>query len=117
MDTHMFQIAANKYLPHLKNYKTVTDKIYKEIGGHFRGLYGDYAGWAHSVLFSADLKHLQHNENQSKMNPKKGKKRKNCDNTKMPWKWNYVSWNSNKYEDIFVEKKFCKSCFILKFVK
>ena len=83
VDTHMFQIAANKYLPHLKNYKTVTDKIYKEIGGHFRGLYGDYAGWAHSVLFSADLKHLQHNdENQSKKSPKKGKKRKNCDNTR-----------------------------------
>ena len=49
VDTHMFQIAANKYLPHLKQYKSVTDKIYKEIGDHFRGLYGGYAGWAHSV--------------------------------------------------------------------
>ena len=59
VDTHMFQIAANKYLPHLRGRKTVTDKVYKEISDHFKGLYGDYAGWAHSVLFSADLRHLQ----------------------------------------------------------
>ena len=26
VDTHMFQIAAQNYLPHLKKYKTVTDK-------------------------------------------------------------------------------------------
>ncbi len=49
VDTHMFQIAAKKYLPHLKAYKSVTDKVYAEIGDHFRKLYGDYAGWAHSV--------------------------------------------------------------------
>eukprot|EP00095_Tigriopus_kingsejongensis_P004297 maker-scaffold722_size106786-snap-gene-0.33 protein:Tk04297 transcript:maker-scaffold722_size106786-snap-gene-0.33-mRNA-1 annotation:"8-oxoguanine dna glycosylase" len=48
VDTHMFQIAATKYLPHLKGYKSVTDKVYKEIADHFRSLYGDYAGWAHS---------------------------------------------------------------------
>ena len=59
VDTHMFQIAAQKYLPHLKKYKSVTDKVYNEIGDHFRSLYGDYAGWAHSVLFSSDLKHFQ----------------------------------------------------------
>jgi N-glycosylase/DNA lyase len=59
VDTHMFQIAANKYLPHLKGYKSVTDRVYTEIGDHFRKLYGPYAGWAHSVLFSADLRHLQ----------------------------------------------------------
>lgn len=59
VDTHMFQIAAQKYLPHLKTRKTVTDKVYAEIANHFRSLYGDYAGWAHSVLFSADLKRFQ----------------------------------------------------------
>ena len=59
VDTHMFQIAADKYLPHLKKYKTVTDKVYAEIGDHFRGLYGQHAGWAHSVLFSADLRQFR----------------------------------------------------------
>ena len=59
VDTHMFQIAAQKYLPHLRERKSVTDKVYAEISEHFRALYGDYAGWAHSVLFSADLRHLQ----------------------------------------------------------
>jgi len=59
VDTHMFQIASQKYLPHLKQYKSVTDKVYMEIADHFRKLYGNYSGWAHSVLFSADLRHFQ----------------------------------------------------------
>jgi len=58
VDTHMFNIAK-RYLPHLTQYKTVTDKVYSDIADHFRGLYGEYAGWAHSVLFSADLRHFQ----------------------------------------------------------
>eukprot|EP00112_Aurelia_sp_Birch-Aquarium-sp1_P025719 Seg8715.1 transcript_id=Seg8715.1/GoldUCD/mRNA.D3Y31 product="N-glycosylase/DNA lyase" protein_id=Seg8715.1/GoldUCD/D3Y31 len=49
VDTHVWQVAQRDYLPHLKKYKTLTDKIYKEIGDHFRGIYGDYAGWAQSV--------------------------------------------------------------------
>ncbi|KAK3879297.1 hypothetical protein Pcinc_016127 [Petrolisthes cinctipes] len=56
VDTHVFQIAARDYLPHLRTRKTVTDKVYLEIGKHFRTIFGDHAGWAHSVLFSADLK-------------------------------------------------------------
>merc|ERR1712059_90738 len=58
VDTHMFTIAK-RYLPHLNQYKSLTDRIYKEIADYFRSLYGNYAGWAHSVLFSADLRHLQ----------------------------------------------------------
>ena len=71
VDTHMFQIAAQKYLPHLRHRKSVTDKVYEEIGDHFRGLYGPYAGWAHSVLFSADLRHLQNIKSESKGNQDK----------------------------------------------
>ncbi|XP_072015380.1 N-glycosylase/DNA lyase-like [Amphiura filiformis] len=56
VDTHVWQIAARDYMPKLAKTKSLTDKIYREIGDHFRGLFGEYAGWAHSVLFSADLK-------------------------------------------------------------
>ena len=80
VDTHMFQIAAQKYLPHLRGRKSVTDKVYAEISDHFRGLYGDYAGWAHSVLFSADLRHLQNidktNDIQAKPKSKNKKSKK-----------------------------------------
>nr|XP_045605858.1 N-glycosylase/DNA lyase-like [Procambarus clarkii] len=59
VDTHVFQIAARDYLPHLRTCKTVTDKVYREIADHFRSVFGEYAGWAHSVLFSADLKKFE----------------------------------------------------------
>ena len=72
VDTHMFNIAK-QYLPHLNKTKSVTDKVYAEIGDHFRKLYGGYAGWAHSVLFSADLKHIQKSlENQASKNMVEG---------------------------------------------
>jgi len=83
VDTHMFQIAAKQYLPHLREHKTVTDKVYAEVADHFRKLYGEYAGWAHSVLFSADLRHLQGLKSPEKRkmdkSPKKGSpKKKKC---------------------------------------
>ncbi|XP_060536663.1 N-glycosylase/DNA lyase isoform X2 [Cylas formicarius] len=56
VDTHIFQIAASLYMPELATQKTVTQKIYNAIGDHFRELYGPLAGWAHTVLFCADLK-------------------------------------------------------------
>lgn len=49
VDTHIYQIAKSLYLPHLGNQKTVTEKVYTEIGDHFRELYGPLAGWAHTV--------------------------------------------------------------------
>ncbi|CAG8476090.1 2380_t:CDS:2 [Dentiscutata heterogama] len=45
IDTHVWQIAQREYG--------------FEIGDHFRNLFGDYSGWAHSVLFTADLKAFQ----------------------------------------------------------
>merc|ERR1711936_1079733 len=56
--------------------KTVTDRVYTEIGDHFRDLYGEFAGWAHSVLFSADLKHLRTVETKVEVNSKIVKKKK-----------------------------------------
>lgn len=51
VDTHIFQIASRLYMPHLAKQKSVTDKIYNEIGDYFRELYGPLAGWAHTVTF------------------------------------------------------------------
>ncbi|KAK9869124.1 hypothetical protein WA026_002881 [Henosepilachna vigintioctopunctata] len=49
VDTHVYQIASKFYMPQLSTRKTVTDKIYNDIGNHFRELYGPLAGWAHTV--------------------------------------------------------------------
>ncbi|GAC96941.1 DNA repair protein [Pseudozyma hubeiensis SY62] len=48
VDRHVFQFAE-------KWYKLRTKK-YEDIADYFRDLWGDYAGWAHSVLFTADLR-------------------------------------------------------------
>ncbi|XKL67428.1 hypothetical protein PGB90_002919 [Kerria lacca] len=74
VDTHVFQIATKYYLPHLKNVKSVTDRIYNEIGDHFRSLYGKYAGWPHCVLFCRELKTFQ--EKSKEKHKKTTKKRK-----------------------------------------
>ncbi|KAI1304955.1 N-glycosylase/DNA lyase [Halotydeus destructor] len=59
VDTHVYQIAARDYLQHLKGKKTVTKQMYTEIGAFFRERFGERAGWAHSVLFAADLKSIK----------------------------------------------------------
>ncbi|XP_051964497.1 N-glycosylase/DNA lyase [Xyrauchen texanus] len=60
VDTHVWQIAKRDYSCAAgSSQKTLTDKVYKDIGDFFRKLWGPYAGWAHSVLFCADLKRFQ----------------------------------------------------------
>ncbi|XP_028309570.1 N-glycosylase/DNA lyase isoform X1 [Gouania willdenowi] len=60
IDTHVWQIAKRDYnFAAGKEQKTITDKLHKDIGDFFRELWGPYAGWAHSVLFCADLKKFQ----------------------------------------------------------
>ncbi|KAL0818401.1 hypothetical protein ABMA28_008873 [Loxostege sticticalis] len=76
VDTHVYQIAAQNYLPHLRGKKNVTEKMYIEIGDYFRNMYGDLAGWAHTVLFCADLKKFQKKEKDDCDAPKQKKKRK-----------------------------------------
>lgn len=48
VDRHVFQFAEKWY--------RLRTKKYEEIADYFRDLWGDYAGWAHSVLFTADLR-------------------------------------------------------------
>lgn len=54
----MWQIAQRDYKFKLKG-KTLNKAVYDAIGDHFRALWGEDAGWAHSVLFAADLGDLQ----------------------------------------------------------
>lgn len=54
VDTHIIQIAKH-YLPEVANVKSMTPTIYRKIGDEFRRVYGEYSGWAQTVLFIADL--------------------------------------------------------------
>lgn len=68
VDTHVWQIAIRDYgflnskyvkgLPGKKVTKSsaISPAIYGAVGKMFRDIWGDYAGWAHTVLFAADLK-------------------------------------------------------------
>jgi len=76
VDTHIYQIAARLYMPKLAKQKTVTEKIYNEIGDHFRNLYGPLAGWAHTVLFCADLKKFQIDKPEKETTKRKKQKTK-----------------------------------------
>lgn len=67
VDTHVWQIAQRDY-KFGRNYKTLTKTAYEAVGDFFRNTWGEYAGWAHSVLFTADLRDL--NNGQNKNTPK-----------------------------------------------
>ena len=43
VDTHIHQVGK-QYLPHLNQYKSLTDKVYSEISNYFKSMYGEYAG-------------------------------------------------------------------------
>ncbi|PGH17874.1 hypothetical protein AJ79_00773 [Helicocarpus griseus UAMH5409] len=56
VDTHVWQIAQRDYKFGKGKHKSLTKATYDAVGNHFRSLWGKEAGWAHSVLFTADLK-------------------------------------------------------------
>ncbi|KPM35489.1 hypothetical protein AK830_g11088 [Neonectria ditissima] len=56
VDTHVWQIAQRDYKFGKTKTKTFNKAMYDAVGDHFRALWGKYAGWAHSVLFTADLR-------------------------------------------------------------
>lgn len=56
VDTHVWSIAIRDYAPHLRTQvKSLTPTVYDEVGNVFRNLFQHRAGWAHSVLFAAEL--------------------------------------------------------------
>lgn len=68
VDTHVFQITAQHYLPHLlqgngkgkgkgaKQQQSLTLQRYAQIGDFYRERFEVHAGWAQTVLFASHLK-------------------------------------------------------------
>lgn len=52
----VWQIAQRDYKFGKGKHSSLTKATYDAIGNRFRGLWGKEAGWAHSVLFTADLR-------------------------------------------------------------
>ena len=50
----MWQIAQ-RYMPNLQSQRngSITDSVYKSVGGFFKNEFGNHCGWAHTVLFAA----------------------------------------------------------------
>lgn len=61
VDTHVQQIAYREYSANssegasLRERKSMTPTVYAHIGNLFRSRFSTYTGWAHSVLFVAEL--------------------------------------------------------------
>lgn len=56
IDTHVWQIAQRDYKFGKGRHASLTKATYDAVANHFRKLWGKEAGWAHSVLFTADLR-------------------------------------------------------------
>jgi N-glycosylase/DNA lyase len=50
VDTHVFQLTRDRYLPALRG-KSLTDALYAKIATFWRQHFGPYAGWAQQYLF------------------------------------------------------------------
>ncbi|RCK66377.1 N-glycosylase/DNA lyase [Candida viswanathii] len=64
IDTHVYQIAVRDYkFKGKKDVKTLNKETYAAIREFFKEVFGEYAGWAQSVLFAADLSDLNNGTN------------------------------------------------------
>jgi len=56
VDVHVWHIACRDYqFEDNLNVKSLTPTVYNMVGNLFRGMFEDMAGWAHSLLFVAEL--------------------------------------------------------------
>jgi len=55
VDVHVLQIATRDHDPALLQVKSLTPTVYKRVGDIFRERFVKYPGWAHSLLFVAEL--------------------------------------------------------------
>ena len=55
VDTHVWSIACRDMDPKLNDSKSLTPKVHDYVAELFATRYGEHAGWAHSLLFAAEL--------------------------------------------------------------
>ena len=55
VDTHVWAIACRFLDPDLRNVRSITPAVHARVGDLFRDKYGPHAGWAHCLLFAAEL--------------------------------------------------------------
>ena len=82
VDTHVWQYAIRDYGFGAKGAKSITKKLYDDIGVLFRSLHGPYAGWAQSVLFLADLRQFKQEEPPELSGGANGKRKRKTGNDK-----------------------------------
>jgi N-glycosylase/DNA lyase len=61
VDTHVYQIATKHYgmkSPTSGKKVNMTQKLYEEVNSKFLSIWGDYAGWAHTVRRSCSQCHV-----------------------------------------------------------
>jgi len=72
IDTHVHQIYLNVYKQGKKGDKgKMNNQIYSEIGTFFRKKFGEYAGWAHSYLFTTELNEFKEIKEEAGVEKKK----------------------------------------------
>ena len=59
VDTHVWTIAVREMDAALAASKSLTPAVYERVGDLFRARYASHAGWAHSLLFTAELPAFQ----------------------------------------------------------
>jgi N-glycosylase/DNA lyase len=59
IDTHVWRIACRDYDTTLSQCKSLTPAVYARVGELFRQRFGSHAGWAHQLLFAAELQEFR----------------------------------------------------------
>ena len=59
VDTHVWRIACRDYDTSLSDCKSLTPAVYDRVGLLFRERFGSHAGWAHQLLFAAELREFR----------------------------------------------------------
>ncbi|KAF4715020.1 8-oxoguanine glycosylase ogg1 [Perkinsus olseni] len=54
-DVHVIRLAYRHYMGSKKPPTAVTEAVHEEINTTLRSILGEFAGWAHSILFTAEL--------------------------------------------------------------